>query len=334
MTKRIGLLGAGTVGGSLAELIQQRSDVDAVISKVLVQDTSKARNAAIDPSTLTTDSTDMLDNCDILVEVMGGTTLAGDLLLQALAKDIPVVTANKAVLAERWAEFKPYIEAGKVYFEASVMAGTPSIEPIVGSLRGSQALEINAILNGTCNYIIGQLEAGIDYATALKEAQDLGYAEADPTLDVGGFDTAHKLTLLARLTVDPDITWAAVEANTRGVDILTIDDIENAKANDSCVRLVGSVYPEGGKWVTTVRPVVLPNSHSLAKVASNFNALHFKGDAIGEVLITGAGAGGPATASGVLADVIAVLAGRSGPSLLAAAKPVPAGYEAESLKAL
>ena len=334
MTKRIGLLGAGTVGGSLAELIQQRSDVDAVISKVLVQDTSKARNAAIDPSTLTTDSTDMLDNCDILVEVMGGTTLAGDLLLQALAKDIPVVTANKAVLAERWAEFKPYIEASKVYFEASVMAGTPSIEPIVGSLRGSQALEINAILNGTCNYIIGQLEAGIDYATALKEAQDLGYAEADPTLDVGGFDTAHKLTLLARLTVDPDITWAAVEANTRGVDILTIDDIENAKANDSCVRLVGSVYPEGDKWVTTVRPVVLPNSHSLAKVASNFNALHFKGDAIGEVLITGAGAGGPATASGVLADVIAVLADRSGPSLLASAKPVPENYEAESLQAL
>jgi homoserine dehydrogenase len=327
---RIGLLGAGTVGGALCELVAARK-LGVQLAHVLVRDPDKPRAAGVPTAALTTDPEEVLAGSDVLVELMGGTELAGELMLQALAAGKRVVTANKAVLAERWDAFAPFLAAGVLYFEAAVMAGTPAVSPLAGVLRGSRPLELHAILNGTCNYILGELETGADFETALVEAQRRGYAEADPSLDVDGVDAAHKLTLLARLAFDPELSWEAVRANTRGIRNLTPAVIKEAMEDGGRIRLVGSVYPEGGAWRTAVRPVYLPPSHALAGSASNRNGLLFRGDAVGEVLITGAGAGAAPTASAVLADLLDALAGRPGPSPLPSAAPQPDGYEAHPL---
>lgn len=319
---RIGLLGAGTVGSSLAQLIKARPDLDLVISKALVKDISKNRDS-LSASQLTLDPQEVLDNSDILVEVMGGTSLAADLMLQSLQSGKAVVTANKAALAERWNEFLPFMQAGNLYFEAAVMVGTPAIDIASHSLRGSNPIELHAILNGTCNYILNQLEAGVDYQTALDKAQELGYAEADPSLDVGGYDAAHKLNILARLLFDPNISWNSVSNNTSGISHLNPKMMADAIANNGRIRLLGSVYPENGIWKAGVRTVFLPDDHPMASTASNRNALYFKGDACGEILVTGAGAGGAATASGVLADIILAMNKIAGPSPLIKAMNVP-----------
>ena len=327
--KRIGLLGAGTVGTALAELLQRRihaCEVDAALGKVLVRDTQKARGS-IPTSNLTTDAEEVLRDADIVVELIGGADLAGDLMLRALEEGKRVVTANKAALAERWGEFKPYLEAGTLYFEAAVMAGTPIIGPLTNALRGSKPLEMHALLNGTCNYILSEMEVGKDFQSALSDAQRLGYAEADPTLDIEGFDAAHKLTLLARLTVLPNLAWEEVKRRTIGISHLTDTHITEAMEDGGRVRLVGSVYPKEGAWRVEVRPAYLAASHPLAGSASNRNGLLFKGDAIGEVLITGAGAGAGPTASAVLADVLCAVAERPGPNLLTRAAALPENYD-------
>ena len=316
---KLGLLGAGTVGTALAGLLKAHDEIE--ILGALVRDTSKPREG-ISEDILTTDSHAVMD-ADILVELMGGTTQAGDLLLEFLHTGKPVVTANKAVLAERWDEFLPYLQQGLVHFEAAIMAGTPVVGPLTNALRGSQPVELHAILNGTCNYILSELEKGEQYPKALAEAQSLGYAEADPSLDVGGYDAAHKLTILARLVFDPELSWQQVETDTVGIESLTPEKMSRAVDVGGHIRLLGSVYPEQGKWQVKVRPVFLPDSHPMAGSASNRNALYFRGDAVGEVLITGAGAGGLPTASGVLGDVLNALAGRPGPALLNRAARVP-----------
>lgn len=320
--KRIGLLGAGTVGSSLAQLVNERSDLDLVISQALVRDISKFRQG-LKPEQLTINPQDVIKNSDILVEIMGGTSLAADLMLQALKSGKRVVTANKAALAERWEEFKPFIEQGKLYFEAAVMAGTPIIDIATHSLRGSKPLEMHAILNGTCNYILNQLENGVEYQVALKEAQRLGYAEAEPSLDVGGFDAAHKLNILARLLFDPNISWQSVKTNTSGIEHLTPQIMAEAIKEGGRIRLLASVFPEAGAWKAAVRTVFLPNEHAMASTASNRNAFYYKGDASGEILVTGAGAGGAATASGVLADIMLAMKLIPGPSLLQTKMPIP-----------
>lgn len=325
----IGLLGAGTVGSALFQLLESRSDLKVTFAKALVRDLNKARD--IPRHLLTSDAYEVVDTSDILVEVMGGTTLAGDLMLRALEAGKPVVTANKAVLAERWDEFILYLSRGLVHFEASVMAGTPAINPLTTTLRGSKPLELHAILNGTCNYILGELERGVPYQTALAEAQRLGYAEADPTLDVEGFDAAHKLTILARLVFDPQVSWQQLKTTTKGISHLTPQHMQDAIKRGGRIRLVGSIFPADG-WVATVRPVFLPDSHPLAQAASNRNALYFRGDAVGEVVITGAGAGGAATASGVLADIITAAAKRPGPPLLPQTAPLPTSVTIKPLE--
>ncbi len=324
----VGLLGAGTVGSAFLGLLEERDDVAAEVVKVLVRDPDKPRRVAFER--LCTDPEEAL-RADVVVELMGGTELAGDLMLRALLTGKRVVTANKAVLAERWDEFAPFLSEGRLYFEAAVMAGTPAIGPLTTVLRGSKPLELHAILNGTCSYILGELEGGADYHEALAEAQRLGYAEADPSLDMEGIDAAHKLALLARLVFDPDISWDAVRADTRGIGGLTPALVLEAMEDGGRVRLVGSVYPEEGRWRVSVRPVYLPATHALAGAASNRNGLVFRGDAVGEVMIAGAGAGAASTASAVLADLIDAVAGRPGPSPLPRAAVPPTDYHAPKL---
>jgi homoserine dehydrogenase len=327
----IGLLGAGTVGSKLAELIEDRDDLGFRITKVLVRDTAKARSS-IPTELLTSNPKDILQHADILVEVMGGTTLATDVMLEALKGGKRVVTANKASLAEHWETFKPFIKKGLLYFEASVMAGTPTIGALTGVLRGSRPLELHAILNGTCNYILSEVEKGVSYDKALAEAQKLGYAEADPRLDVEGFDAAHKLIILARLVFDPNASWESIEAHTKGITSITPEMMQDAIKRKGRIRLLGSVYPCDGQWAYKVRPVFLPDSHAMAGAASNRNALYFRGDAVGSVFITGAGAGGAATASGVLSDIICAAQGAPGPSLLNKAAVAPQNLDVAILE--
>lgn len=328
---KIGLLGAGTVGSKLIELIEDRDELGFLVSKVLVRDTTKARSN-IPLNLLSTNPAEVLEASDILVEVMGGTTTATEVMLEALNQGQRVVTANKAALAEHWETFKPFIKKGLLYFEASVMAGTPTIGALTGVLRGSRPLELHAILNGTCNYILSELEKGKSYDKALAEAQKLGYAEADPRLDVEGFDAAHKLIILARLVFDPNATWESIEAHTKGITHITPAMMQDAMQNNGRIRLLGSVYSQKGQWAYKVRPVFLPNTHAMAAAASNRNALYFRGDAVGSVFITGAGAGGAATASGVLSDIISAAQGTPGPSLLTKAAKAPQDSNVEILE--
>ncbi|MER3489316.1 MAG: homoserine dehydrogenase [Meiothermus sp.] len=324
----IALLGAGTVGGAFARLLGQHRErlaglgLEVGLAKVLVRDTAKAR-AGIPPQRLTDQPEGLLDDADVLVEAMGGTGLAKRLVLQALGAGIPVITANKALLAEAWGELRPYADDGLLYYEASVMAATPVVAALSGVLWGSHLLELHAILNGTTNYILNRLEEGTSYAEALAEAQAKGYAEADPTLDVEGLDAAHKLTVLARLCLDPDYPWERVRANTRGITHLTPADLEAAREQGQTVRLVGSLYPENGEWKAAVRPVRLPLEHPLARAGSARNGLVLRGEACGELVFSGAGAGGAATASAVLGDLYQLLMGVPGPAPISSLTPVP-----------
>ncbi len=334
-TVRIALMGGGTVGGAFAELLPSHNarfealGLEVELAKVLVRDPRKSR-PGIPAQLLTDNPAGFLDDVDVLVEVAGGTTVAGDLVLQALERGLPVVTANKALLAERWDELRPLAEEGNLYYEASVMAGTPILGALQ-SLWGNQTLEMHGIVNGTCSYLIRRMEEGAIYDEAFQEADKLGYLEADPNLDVGGIDSAHKIAVLGRLTVDPGLSWARVLSRTRGIQHLTPELLRQARAEGYAIRLVASLYPEQGEWVAAVRPVRLPESHPLVAMGSGRNALVYKGDPVGPLVFAGAGAGGGVTASAVLGDLYRALLGTPGHLPIPAAAPVPA-LEVEKLQ--
>lgn len=325
---RVGLLGVGTVGSAFAELLATRPEL--TLSAALVRDPDKPRRLAHPDDVLTTDPEAVLSGADVVVEAMGGTTTAVDLMLDALNRGLRVVTANKAALAERWEAFAPYLSGGRLYFESAVMAGTPVLGAVAGPLRGSSPHEIHAVLNGTCGFILSRLEQGVSYDDALDEAQRLGYAEADPSLDVGGIDAAHKLAVLARLAVDPELPWSAVRAETRGIERLTPGIVHEAMEDGGRVQLVGSIVPAGGGWRATVRPVYLPTGHPLGAAEEARATLVYRGVG-GEVVFTGPGAGGTETAAAVLGDVLTAAAGRPGPPPLPRAVRPPSKAPREDL---
>jgi homoserine dehydrogenase len=318
---RVGVLGAGTVGAAFVRLLARHGGAD--VTAVLVRDVDRPRDLGPAPVRLTTDPAEALEGADVVVELIGGVDRPTTLMATAAASGARLVTANKAALAEAWPVWSPWVAAGRVGFEASVMAGTPVVGPLAGALRGSRPVALHALLNGTCAYILRRMEEGLDGEDALAEAQALGYAEADPTLDVDGVDAAHKLTVLARLAFDPSLAWADVARHVRGIRGLEASAVRAEMARGRRVRLVASVWAGEDGWRTAVRPVVLSVDHPLVSVGSGRNALVYSGDAVGDVVIAGAGAGAATTASAVLADVIAALAGVSGPLPLARAAPLP-----------
>ncbi|WP_456410935.1 homoserine dehydrogenase [Oceanithermus sp.] len=336
-TLRIALLGAGTVGSGFVKLLDEHRGrfralgLEPALTGILVRDPAKPRPGWVPRGLLTTDTDRVLAEADVVVELMGGTQKAGRLVLGALGEGLPVITANKALLAERWDELKPHALEGLLYYEASVMAGTPVIEPLTGALRGNRTLELHGILNGSTNYIIGRMEDGLGFAEALAEAQAKGFVEEDPFLDIGGVDAAHKLAVLARLAVDPDFSWESVRQRTRGIQDLGREQIFAAEAEGKRIRLVASLYPRGGRWEAAVRPVKLPADHPLAHAALSRNALLYRGDAVGEVFISGGGAGSAVTASAVVADLLRMLEGYPGHPPLPEAVPAP-DYEPEILE--
>jgi homoserine dehydrogenase len=334
---RLGMIGGGTVGLSTLTLLWKRKALfehmgyNLSIAPVLVRDPGKTRVHEFEGVTFIDDPT-VLEGADVLFDMMGGTSKVLEFIEPHLQAGKPVVTANKAVLAERWDVLKPYAQNGQLYYESSVMAGTPVIGPLTGTLRSSDALELHAILSGTCNYILTRMESGASYNDALNEAQELGYAEDPPTLDVGGFDAAHKLCVLARLTVDPDFKWESLEI--KGIDGLSSERVLEAVQQGKRVKLVGSILPNGSHWRAIVRPVILEADHPLAQSASSRNAMVFTGDASGTVIIQGGGAGGLVTASAVVGDLIDHLAGVSGHKPRPDMTAVPMGYEYERFEEL
>lgn len=319
---RVAVLGAGTVGGALLRRLENEPAL--TVSSVLVRDGSRARQLAPQQQqVLTTDPTEALAGAELLVELLGGTGLAVDLMLEALGRGIPVVTGNKAALAERWDLFLPHMRRGLLHFEAAVMAGTPVIAPLTAVLRGSEPLGLDAILNGTSSYIISRLADGEGFEAALAAAQELGYAEADPTFDIEGIDAAHKLTILGRLAFDPELEFTAVREQTRGITALTPELVREHAAAGRRAALVGSIRPGAQGWQAGVRPVALPADHPLARIDPAHNGCLFRGRHSGDVLISGPGAGGDETASAVLADLLNAAAGRPGPAPLLRARPLP-----------
>ncbi|MEN8693561.1 MAG: homoserine dehydrogenase [Akkermansiaceae bacterium] len=316
-TSGIGLAGFGTVGSGVwkilarnGELIQSRAQgsVELAIRKICVRDLSKPRDVDAPAHLFTTDLMDVINDpaVDIVVELIGGTDAAYDFVAAALKAKKPVVTGNKALLAERGAELFALSAEHKtpIHFEAAVAGGIPIIKAIQDSLIGNRIEDIVGIINGTSNYILMRMtEAGLGYPEALKEAKDLGYAEADETLDVNGWDAAHKAILLGSLAhgflINPKDVYV------RGIEMVTPLDISFASQLGYVVKLLSFVRErENGRVEIRTQPSFISKKHILASVNGVFNAVAVKGDGLGESLFYGRGAGQEPTASSVVSDLV------------------------------
>ena len=313
----IGLAGFGTVGSGVwkileehGRLIESRSQGSAAmeIRKIAVRDLSKKREGNTPAELFTTSLMEVVENpsVDIVVELIGGTEAAFDLVTGALKAGKPGVTGNKALLAERGTELFAISKETNtpIYFEAAVAGGIPIIKAVQQSLVGNQIESIAGIINGTSNYILQRMtEAGLGYPEALKEAKDLGYAEADETLDVNGWDAAHKAIILGSIAHGFLINYKDVYV--RGIEKVTPLDIQFASDLGYVVKLLSLVIAnkDGGIEIRT-QPSFLSKTHILASVHGVFNAVAIKGDHLGESLFYGRGAGQGPTASSVVSDLV------------------------------
>ncbi len=313
-TVGIGMLGAGIVGGSLIRrlveehaAIEAKTGLDLELRRVAVRDLEKARSFEIDSALITADPAAVVDDPDVrlVVEVMGGLEPAGEMVLRALRAGKPVVTANKALLAERGPElFAAAEEAGvPLLFEAAVGGGIPIIRPLSETLAGEQIERVIGIVNGTTNFILSRMaEDGATYADALAEAQSLGYAEADPAADVGGGDAAAKAAILASLAFG---TWAGIEnVFHEGIEKISKADMKWASELGYTIKLLAIAERLDGGVSVRVYPAMLPKAHPLATIRGATNAVFIEGPSIEELLFAGPGAGGEPTATAMLGDVI------------------------------
>ncbi|TDT15466.1 homoserine dehydrogenase [Ilumatobacter fluminis] len=315
-TVRIGLLGCGNVGGALIPLIEQQSDVIEArtgirleVTRVAVRNVARDRGVTLADGVLTRDAMAVVTDPDIdlVIEVIGGIEPARELITAALRAGKPVVTGNKELLANVGHElFAIADEAGvDLLFEAAVAGGIPLIRPLRESLRGEPVTRVMGILNGTTNFILTKMtEEGAEYATALAEAQELGYAERDPTADVEGYDAGAKAAIIASIAYGSRVV--AGDVYHEGISAITAADIGVASRLGYVVKLLGIVEqdPETGAVAVRVHPAMVPKHHPLASVRESFNAVFVEGDAVGQLMFYGRGAGGAPTASAVLGDVI------------------------------
>lgn len=336
MNKKIALLGMGTVGSGVVNLIRENEDlihsssgVKFTITHVLVTDTTKTRTADVSDIRVTDDITE-IENADIdlVVEVMGGIDSTKDIINRILQKGIPVVTANKDMLAVHIDELEKTAAQNNtaLYYEAAVAGGIPIIHTMQHSLNANKISKVMGILNGTTNYILSKMAFdGWEYDDALKEAQAIGYAEADPTADVEGIDAARKTLLLARLAFDKKFSLDQVNLN--GISGVDIKDIELAKSAGLTLKLLGVAEDLDGKYNLAVEAIFVETTHQLANVHYEKNAVFVNGNMIGEAMFYGPGAGSYETASAVVSDMInsAVIAAK------AKAVPDESGVQAEEL---
>ncbi|RAY15744.1 homoserine dehydrogenase [Actinomadura craniellae] len=323
---RVALLGCGTVGSEVARLMrEQAADLEARIgvplelAGIAVRRLDRRREG-IDPALLTTDALSLVtrDDVDIVVEVIGGIEPARQLLLAAMKAGKAVVTANKALLAQDGETvFGAAREYGAdLYYEAAVAGAIPLLRPLRESLVGDHVHRVLGIVNGTTNYILDQMDThGAGFGEALEEAQELGYAEADPTADVEGFDAAAKAAILAQLAFHTHVT--AADVHREGITEVTAADVAGARARGSVVKLLAICERvpgddgDGGRGVSVrVYPAMIPRSHPLASVREAYNAVFVEARSAGSLMFYGAGAGGAPTASAVLGDLVAVARNR------------------------
>ena len=308
----VGILGGGTVGGTLArkllkdaDVISAKSGIELDLVSVAVRDLGRERSF---PASFATDDLASVvadDRVELVVELMGGIEPARTLILEALRAGKPVVSANKALIALHGPElFAAAADAGvSLLFEAAVGGGIPLIRPLSESLAGEQLSRILGIVNGTTNYILTAMDSeGASYDDVLAEAQRLGYAEADPTADVGGHDAAAKAAILAGLAFG---VWVeAKDIHTEGIESIETTDIDFARDLGYCIKLLAIAEATAAGTSVRVHPSLVPLDHPLANVRGANNAVFVEGEAVGELLFMGPGAGGDPTATAVLGDVI------------------------------
>ncbi|GAA0430343.1 homoserine dehydrogenase [Acrocarpospora corrugata] len=324
---KVALLGCGVVGSQVVRLLTEQADDLAArvgapleLAGVAVRKLARKRDAQVPPELLTTDAHALVtrDDVDIVVEVIGGIEPARSLILAAMAGGKSVVTANKALLAEDGATVHAANRAD-LYFEAAVAGAIPLIRPLRESLAGDRVHRVLGIVNGTTNYILDKMDSsGASFTDALEEAQSLGYAEADPTADVEGFDAAAKAAILAGIAFHTRVT--AADVHREGITEISASDVASAKAMGYVIKLLAiCARSEDGRSVgVRVHPAMIPRSHPLAGVREAYNAVFVEAESAGRLMFYGAGAGGAPTASAVLGDLVAVgrnrLAGTRGPT--------------------
>ncbi|MGI9596470.1 MAG: homoserine dehydrogenase [Acidimicrobiales bacterium] len=315
----VGLLGCGIVGTQLVKLITERSPIIAEstgsrleLGRIAVRSVSKDRGLPIDESMLTTDAESVVNDpsIDVIVEVIGGIEPARSLIISALRAGKSVITANKELLANVGAELYAEAEANGVdlLFEAAAAGAIPIVRPLRQSLLGEDVSRVMGIVNGTTNYILTRMtDDGVYYTDALSEAQRLGYAERDPTADVEGFDAGAKAAIMASIAFGANVV--AGDVYHEGISAITQGDIEFAKQFDYTIKLlaIAEVFRGGDsadEIGVRVYPAMVPDEHPLASVRGSFNAVFVEGEAAGELMFYGRGAGGLPTASAVLGDLV------------------------------
>lgn len=310
----VGLIGLGTVGTGTfriltgnAESIRHRVGVPVEVVKVAVRDPKRDRGLSLPAGVLTTDPMDVVTDpsVDIVVELIGGYEPARSLLLEAIARGKHVVTANKALLAVHGIEIHAAARrAGvDVGFEGSVGGGIPVVKALKEALAANRILSIYGIINGTSNYILSKMtDEDRSFADVLAEAQQAGYAEADPTFDVGGIDTAHKLAILVNLAFGAGVDLKDIY--TEGITAISPEDIDFGRDFGYKLKLLAIAKARGGKVEARVHPTMVPDEYPIAKVGGVYNAIQVVGDACGDIMLYGRGAGSLPTGSAVVADIM------------------------------
>jgi len=313
----VGLLGLGTVGSGVVRIIQEHQEelqhqvgCSIQVKKILVKDLNKKRDITVDPDMLTIDPNDIIqnDDIDVIIEVIGGIEETKEYIVTALKNKKHVITANKDLMALYGSELLTLAKENgcDLFYEASVGGGIPLIRSLVEGLASDRITKMMGIINGTTNYILTKMtKEKASYEKVLKEAQELGFAEADPTNDVEGLDSARKMVILSTLgfSMKVDLDDVAVE----GITNVTLEDIEYAQQFGYTMKLIGLAERDNGRIEISVQPTLIPNTHPLASVNNEFNAVYVYGEAVGETMFYGPGAGQLPTATAVVSDLVAVV---------------------------
>ncbi|MBQ1396422.1 MAG: homoserine dehydrogenase [Eubacterium sp.] len=315
-TVNIAILGLGTVGGGTyqilqmnRELIEKRTGRTFEVTKVLELRKDRALELGLREDQICSDIDQIVcaEDVDIVVEALGGIDMPTDFMLKAMEHGKSVVTPNKAAVAANYDKLKAAAEKNGVSFrfEASVGGGIPALTAIQEALAGNEFTEVMGIVNGTTNYILTKMtDLGLKYEDVLKDAQEKGFAEKDPTADVEGIDVANKLSILMTLCFDKYVK--PTEIPREGITKITMEDIEAAKAKGCKIKLIASAKKVGDDVEYSVGPKLIPNEHPLAGVSNEFNAIYVTGNAVDELMFYGKGAGALPTGSAVVGDIIAI----------------------------
>ena len=309
---RIGLLGAGSVGSQVARLLienqaelAKRVGAELSLTGIAVRNKDSKRNADLPKDLITTDAESVILASDIVIELIGGIEPAKSWVIKALNSGADVITANKALIAAHGPELFELADqlGAQLYFEAAVAGAIPIIRPLRESLAGDRIQRVMGIVNGTTNFILDRMEStGADFNEALQEATELGYAEADPTADIEGYDAASKAAILASLAFHSEVPVSKV--HREGISTVTAMQIETARQAGYAVKLLAICERVGEGLVARVHPTLIPLEHPLAAVRGAYNAVFVEAESAGRLMFYGAGAGGPETASAVLGDLV------------------------------